>query len=99
MVALPYNFEQHDIVAMMLQGHTSDQMYRRSMDAFDCLYKESAERAKIMSISVHPYISALLTASPMSSAHSMKFFRAPAWPAGTAQKFSTGTSAHKRARA
>ena len=57
MVALPYNFEQHDIVMMMLQGHTSDQMYRRSMDAFECLYKESAERAKIMSISVHPYIS------------------------------------------
>ncbi len=57
MVALPYNFEQHDIVAMMLQGHTSDQMYRRSLDAFECLYKESAERAKIMSISVHPYIS------------------------------------------
>jgi allantoinase len=57
MVALPYNFEQHDIVMMMLQGHTSDQMYRRSMDAFEWLYKESAERAKIMSISVHPYIS------------------------------------------
>ncbi|HXF88573.1 MAG TPA: polysaccharide deacetylase family protein [Xanthobacteraceae bacterium] len=57
MVALPYNFEQHDIVMMMLQGHTSDQMYRRSIDAFEWLYKESAERAKIMSISVHPYIS------------------------------------------
>jgi len=57
MVALPYNFEQHDIVAMMLQNHTSDQIFRRSMDAFECLYKESAERAKIMSISVHPYIS------------------------------------------
>jgi len=57
MVALPYNFEQHDIVAMMLQNHTSDQIFRRSIDAFECLYKESAERAKIMSISVHPYIS------------------------------------------
>jgi hypothetical protein len=57
MVALPYNFEQHDIVMMMLQGHTSDQMYRRCIDAFECLYAESAERAKIMSISVHPYIS------------------------------------------
>jgi allantoinase len=57
MVALPYNFEQHDIVMMMLQGHTSDQMYRRSIDAFEWLYKEAAERAKIMSISVHPYIS------------------------------------------
>ena len=27
------------------------------MDAFDVLYAESAERAKIMSIAVHPYLS------------------------------------------
>ena len=40
-VALPYNFELHDIVMMALQNHTSDEMYRRSMDAFDCLYEES----------------------------------------------------------
>jgi hypothetical protein len=32
-------------------------MYRRSLDAFECLYAESAERAKIMSIAVHPYLS------------------------------------------
>jgi peptidoglycan/xylan/chitin deacetylase (PgdA/CDA1 family) len=56
-VALPYNFELHDIVMMALQNHTSDEMYRRSMDAFDCLYDESKDRAKIMSIAVHPYLS------------------------------------------
>ena len=56
-VALPYNFELHDIVMMALQNHSSDEMYRRSMDAFECLYKELAERAKIMSIAVHPYLS------------------------------------------
>src|SRR5690606_20044264 len=57
MVALPYNFELHDIVMMALQNHTSDELYRRSMDAFDCLYAESTERAKIMSIAVHPFLS------------------------------------------
>lgn len=57
MVALPYNFEVHDIVAMNLQHHSSNEMYLRAMDAFNCLYAESAERAKIMSISVHPYLS------------------------------------------
>ena len=31
-VALPYNFELHDIVMMALQNHTSDEMYRRAMD-------------------------------------------------------------------
>jgi peptidoglycan/xylan/chitin deacetylase (PgdA/CDA1 family) len=55
--ALPYNFELHDIVMMALQNHTSDQFYRRSLDAFEWLYAESAERAKIMSIAVHPYLS------------------------------------------
>ena len=56
-VALPYNFELHDIVMMALQNHASEEMYRRSMDAFDCLYEESKDRAKIMSIAVHPYLS------------------------------------------
>jgi hypothetical protein len=32
-------------------------LYRRSIDAFECLYAESAERAKIMSIACHPYLS------------------------------------------
>jgi peptidoglycan/xylan/chitin deacetylase (PgdA/CDA1 family) len=58
-VALPYNFEQHDIVMMALQHHTSDVMYRRSIDAFEWLYAESAERAKIMAIACHPYLSGM----------------------------------------
>ena len=56
-VALPYNFEQHDIVLMALQHQSSDMMYRRSMDAFEWLYAESAERAKFLAIAVHPYLS------------------------------------------
>ena len=56
-VALPYNFELHDIVLMALQHQPSDMMYRRSLDHFDCLYGESAERAKIMAIACHPYLS------------------------------------------
>ena len=56
-VALPYNFELHDIVVMALQHQTSDQMYRRVIDHFDVLYAESAERAKIMAVAMHPYLS------------------------------------------
>jgi allantoinase len=56
-VALPYTFEIHDIVMMSLQNHSSEMFYRRAMDEFECLYEESAERPKIMSISVHPYLS------------------------------------------
>ena len=56
-VALPYNFEIHDIVLMALQHQPSDMMYRRALDQFTCLYAESAERPKIMAIACHPYLS------------------------------------------
>jgi allantoinase len=56
-VALPYNFEQHDIVLMALQHQSSDMLYNRALDAFECLYAESAERAKVMAIACHPYLS------------------------------------------
>ena len=57
LVALPYNFEIHDIVMMALQNHPSDMMYRRALDQFECLFGESAERPKIMCIACHPYLS------------------------------------------
>jgi peptidoglycan/xylan/chitin deacetylase (PgdA/CDA1 family) len=56
-VALPYNFEIHDIVMMALQHHPSDMMYIRARDQFECLYAEAAERPKIMAIACHPYLS------------------------------------------
>jgi peptidoglycan/xylan/chitin deacetylase (PgdA/CDA1 family) len=56
-VALPYNFELHDIVMMALQHHPSVEMYRRIMDQFEWLYAESASRPKFMSIAMHPYLS------------------------------------------
>jgi peptidoglycan/xylan/chitin deacetylase (PgdA/CDA1 family) len=56
-VALPYNFELHDIVMMALQHHPSVEMYRRVMDQFEWLYAESATRPKFMSIAMHPYLS------------------------------------------
>ena len=56
-VALPYNFEIHDIVLMALQHQMSDAMYIRARDQFECLYAEAAERPKIMAIACHPYLS------------------------------------------
>jgi peptidoglycan/xylan/chitin deacetylase (PgdA/CDA1 family) len=57
LVALPYNFEIHDIVMMALQHHASDVLYQRALDQFECLYEESAERPKVMAIACHPYLS------------------------------------------
>ncbi|MGB8895399.1 MAG: polysaccharide deacetylase family protein [Pseudolabrys sp.] len=56
-VALPYNFEIHDIVMMALQHHPSDVMYARALDQFKWLYGEAAERPKIMAMACHPYLS------------------------------------------
>jgi allantoinase len=56
-VALPYNFELHDIVLMALGHQPSDMIHRRAMDHFECLYAESAERPKFMAIACHPYLS------------------------------------------
>jgi hypothetical protein len=56
-VALPYNFELHDIVMMNLQNNASSEMYRRSLDYFECIDKEASDRAKIMSIAFHCYLS------------------------------------------
>jgi peptidoglycan/xylan/chitin deacetylase (PgdA/CDA1 family) len=56
-VALPYNFEIHDIVLMALGHFPSDMMYVRAMDQFRWLYHEAAERPKIMAIACHPYLS------------------------------------------
>jgi peptidoglycan/xylan/chitin deacetylase (PgdA/CDA1 family) len=56
-VALPYNFEIHDIVMMVLQHHASDVWYARAMDHFECLYAEAAERPKVMAMACHMYLS------------------------------------------
>ncbi len=56
-VALPYNFEIHDIVMMALQHHASDVWYSRAMDHFECLYGEAAERPKVMAMACHMYLS------------------------------------------
>lgn len=56
-VALPYNFELHDIVMMAIQHHASDLWQARALDYFETMYAEGAERPKIMSIACHPYLS------------------------------------------
>ena len=55
-VTIPYTVETNDIVVFALQGHESDVFFKRGRDQFDRLYAESAENARVMAISVHPYI-------------------------------------------
>ena len=57
LIAVPYTVELNDIPIYVIQHHRSPEIYERSRDAFDMLYEEGAESARVMGISMHPYIS------------------------------------------
>lgn len=53
---IPYPVEINDIVVHALQHLPSEEFLRRGVDQFDRLYAESETNARVMGISVHPYI-------------------------------------------
>jgi allantoinase len=55
-VSVPYTVEMNDISMMVLQNHPSEEWLRRGIDQFDRLYLEGEHSARVMAISVHPYI-------------------------------------------
>ncbi|HXF67872.1 MAG TPA: polysaccharide deacetylase family protein [Burkholderiales bacterium] len=57
LVAMPYTLELNDIAMMVVQHHPAREFVTRCMDHFERLYREGRERAKVMAIAVHPYIS------------------------------------------
>lgn len=57
LITLPYTIELNDITMMVVQHHEAAYWTQKCIDAFDRLYEESAKRAKIMAIAIHPYIS------------------------------------------
>ena len=57
LVTLPYTMELNDIPMMMVQHHESDYLLKRTIDQFDRLYAEGKDRAKIVALAIHPYIS------------------------------------------
>jgi allantoinase len=57
LVTLPYTVELNDIPMMLVQYHESPYFTQRCIDSFERLYREGEERAKIMAVAIHPYIS------------------------------------------
>ena len=53
---VPYTVETNDIAVFALQNHPAEEFLRRGRDQFDRLYAEGAENARVMAISIHPYI-------------------------------------------
>jgi len=57
LVTVPYTVECNDIPMMIVQHHEAAYWTQKCIDCFDRLYKEGADRPKIMAIAIHPYIS------------------------------------------
>lgn len=53
---VPYTVEINDIPVFALQNHSSEEFFIRGRDQFDRLLAESADNARVMAISIHPYI-------------------------------------------
>ncbi len=68
LVTLPYPLEMNDIPILALQHHPSEVFLQRGRDCFDRLYLESAQRAKVMGIAFHPYLSGV--------PHQVRYFEA-----------------------
>lgn len=54
--SVPYTVETNDIVIHALQHLPSDVFVQRCKDQFDRLYLEGADNARVMAVSIHPYI-------------------------------------------
>ncbi len=53
---VPYTVETNDIVVHALQHHESARFRDICVDQFDRLWQEGADNARVMAISIHPYI-------------------------------------------
>jgi allantoinase len=67
-LSVPYSAEINDITMMVSHHHESDVLMTRTVDAFDRLYEESAQSARVLAIGVHPYVT--------GAAHRIKYFEA-----------------------
>jgi len=55
-VSVPYTVEINDVVMTAVQGHRSDEIYKRGVDQFDRLYLDGEKTPRVMAISIHPFL-------------------------------------------
>jgi allantoinase len=67
-VNIPYTQECNDVAMMLIQHHKASEFYERAMDQFEQIHADAKGSARVMAISVHPYI--------MGAPHRAKYFRA-----------------------
>jgi peptidoglycan/xylan/chitin deacetylase (PgdA/CDA1 family) len=65
--SVPYSLEINDIVIHLVYQRPSPELFERTRDQFDTLYREGADGARVMCVAVHPYVSGV--------PHRIKYFR------------------------
>ena len=55
-ISIPYTVEMNDICMMAVAQHASQEWLDRGIRQFDRLYQESAKSARVMAISMHPFL-------------------------------------------
>jgi allantoinase len=66
-VSLPYTQECNDVAMMLIQHHKASEFCDRAIDQFEQIHADAKDSARVMAISVHPYI--------MGAPHRTKYFR------------------------
>ena len=64
---LPYTQECNDVAMMLIQHHKASEYCERALDQFEQIYADSARSARVMAVSMHPYI--------MGAPHRLKYLR------------------------
>ena len=68
MYAVPYTVDINDLGLIDRQGTPASQFSQYIVDAFDTLYREGAEQARVLPIALHPF----LTGAPHRAPHLIK---------------------------
>ena len=66
-LSIPYTQECNDVAMMLIQHHKASEYFERALDQFEQIYADAADSARVMALSVHPYI--------MGAPHRLKYFR------------------------
>src|ERR1700722_20411688 len=66
-VNLPYTQECNDVAMMLIQHHKASEYCDRAIDQFEQIHADAKDSARVMAISVHPYI--------MGAPHRTKYLR------------------------
>src|SRR6185437_13327762 len=95
---IPYTQECNDVAMMLIQHHKASEFYERAMDQFEQIHNDAKGSARVMAISVHPYIMAPRIARNISARSTRRSARNATCCSGPDRRSRTGTRRWGRKR-